>query len=231
MPTINLFLSHTWARDEMNRDTHERVAKIKDALILEDISVWFDENQMVHNIDNAMANGIEACDFVLVFLTCKYCNKVNKAASNPSERDNCYKEFSYAQIMKKIIVPIAFEPSMASIDDWPNGIVKLHLGPQLYVDAATCSAQEATVRILELITKLKRLSNNTPYTPVPPTLPRKLSNTRKSPRHRTAPKLPIITTSNGNDKESLVSKDYLEAKTKEKLKMYVTRSFGFTRPR
>lgn len=106
---------------------------------------------MVHDIDDCMAHGIDRCDAFVVFVTRKYVEKINRAASNPLERDNCYKEFSYAQSTCKALIPVVFEPCMRSIRQWPNGIVKMHLGSKLFVDAAENGPQDVAFEISRMI--------------------------------------------------------------------------------
>ena len=84
-----LFLSHTWHFDKYNRNTHERVNILAQGLRKYGWTTWFDEDDMLGNIDAAMALGIDNCDCVLVCLTEQYCLKVNKSAQDPYIHDNC----------------------------------------------------------------------------------------------------------------------------------------------
>ena len=77
--SMSLFLSHEW-------NVHDRVVQIARVLRGYGRSVWLDEEQMVHDIDSCMAKGIEACEWVVIFLTKRYCEKVDGAARNPVTR-------------------------------------------------------------------------------------------------------------------------------------------------
>lgn len=81
-----IFISHTWEKDEENRDTHYRVLQVKKELEKLGIQTWLDE-------DNT---GINDCTAIIIFITKKYSNKVNYAANDPSCIDNCYKQCIYA---------------------------------------------------------------------------------------------------------------------------------------
>ena len=155
-----LFLSHTWRKDDMNRNTHERVAKVKDALVKKGINVWFDEEKMVHDIDACMASGINNANAVVIFITKQYCIKVTNAAKSPNVYDNCYKEFSYATNMKKIIIPVVFEESMRDLDKWPNGIVRMILGSKMLIFSENETPEKTADQIVEMYIRLKRLSDS-----------------------------------------------------------------------
>ena len=148
---VKVFLSHTWKPDQLNRATHQRVIQVRDALLRLNIESWLDQDHMVHDIDNCMAVGIDTSDVVIIFLTREYVDKVQNAASNPSQRDNCYKEFSYAHSSCKVILPVVFEPCMRSVATWPNGIVKMHLGSNMYVDGADASPRDIAYDIYKML--------------------------------------------------------------------------------
>ena len=102
-----LFFSHTWSRDKLDRDNHKRVYELAKKLQMCGWSVWIDEDDMIGNIDAAMATGIENADAIIVCLTSTYCIKINETAKNPRLRDNCLKEWTYANTRNKLItVPI-----------------------------------------------------------------------------------------------------------------------------
>lgn len=127
----NLFMSHTWRYDELNRDTHQRVKLISNALRHIGYTTWFDEDDMVNgNIDISMAEGIDNCDCFIVCLTKNYINKINEASRNMLIRDNCYKEFNYANVSNKIMIPLILEPGIKRL----SGIIGLYLGNQYFID-------------------------------------------------------------------------------------------------
>ena len=175
-----LFLSHTWKEDTNGRNTHNRVREVRDALHALNIKTWFDEDFMVDDVDACMANGIERSSVVCVFITRQYCEKVDAASRNPSIRDNCYKEFSYAQISGKPCLSIVFDECMLDVTKWPAGIVKLYLGSKLYINGTGDDMTEVARNITET---LKRQSGRTPeYATSSPRL-------RIPKRHRKAPVL------------------------------------------
>mgnify|MGYP006086997763 CR=1 FL=1 len=127
----NLFMSHTWRYDELNRDTHQRVKLISNELRNMGYTTWFDEDDMVNgNIDISMAEGIDNCDCFIVCLTKNYINKINEASKNMLIRDNCYKEFNYANVSNKIMIPLILEPGISKLP----GIIGLYLGNQYFID-------------------------------------------------------------------------------------------------
>jgi hypothetical protein len=131
-----LFFSHNWGRDNLDRDNHDRVRQIAHKIALHGWSIWLDESEMVGNIDACMAKGIDDCDCVIVCITESYCRKINETARNPRKRDNCLKEWNYACNRGKLMIPIIMEPYMLDPSKWPSGIVPLHLGSTLYLDAS-----------------------------------------------------------------------------------------------
>jgi len=172
---MRLFLSHAWVADEVGRDTHARVRRLRDLLQARRVDTWFDEDHMVDDVDACMTSGIERSDVFCVCLTRGYCAKVDRAARDPRVRDSCYKEFSYAQTIGKRTVCVVFEPSMCRVSSWPNGIVKLYLGNKLYVDGAGDDLEETAERVVR---DVQRGSHRTPaiapparvaplYTPTP----------------------------------------------------------------
>ena len=133
-PRINkkkLFMSHTWRYDILNRDTHNRVRLISNALRNIGYTTWFDEDDMINgNIDISMADGIDNCDCFIVCLTKNYINKINEASKNMLMRDNCYKEFNYANVSNKIMIPLILEPGVEKLP----GIIGVYLGNQYFID-------------------------------------------------------------------------------------------------
>ena len=131
-----IFMSHPWAKDEMGRNTHARAKKLSSELNFLGWTTWVDENEMVGNIDAAMANGIDDADVVVVCLTKEYCQKVSSAAANLRTRDNCLNEWTYANNRKKALLPVVMEPCMRNPSDWPSGVVAMYFGGMLYADAS-----------------------------------------------------------------------------------------------
>jgi hypothetical protein len=131
-----VFFSHTWKPDKLGRNNHNRVKALVDLMIIKGWDVWFDEYNMMGNIDASMADGIDACDCILICLTEEYCKKINETARNPRQRDNCLNEWTYSCTRNKLMIPIIMEPHMLDPKQWPAGIVPLYLGSTLYIDAS-----------------------------------------------------------------------------------------------
>ena len=132
-----LFFSHTWKNDKLKRNTHDRVRLLVRGMQNLGWSTWFDEYNMIGNIDASMAAGIDNCECVIVCLTESYCLKINETARNPRKRDNCHKEWNYSCNRDKLMIPIIMESHMLDTSKWPAGVVPLHLGSTLYLDAST----------------------------------------------------------------------------------------------
>lgn len=130
----DIFISHAWGKDELNRDNHNRCKLLSEQLIDNGYSVWFDSNDLYGNIDSSIMKGINNCKVVLVCLTNKYCDKINKCAVNQLTNDNCYKEWNYSLFKQKIIIPVLMEPNM--INDFLNGdgIIQMYLNSLMFVD-------------------------------------------------------------------------------------------------
>ena len=151
----DIFLSHTWKLDEDGRNTHSRVRNLSNALTDRGWSTWFDEKDLCSgNIDVAMANGIEQSRVFLVCITKKYIEKVNYGLSNMAHRDNCAKEWSCAMARRKIMIPVILEPSMLDTLDWPSGVVPLHLGTCLFIDATGDDWKEYATNLDKMIHSL-----------------------------------------------------------------------------
>ena len=150
-----LFFSHTWHNDNLGRNTHERVINIAKNLKLKGWNIWIDEENMKNNIDAAMADGIEKSDVVLIFLTEMYIKKVNNTAKDPRLRDNCLKEWTYANALNKLIIPIVFEPILLNVTNWPTGIIQLYLGSTLYIDCINNNSELCANQIHDYLIKLQ----------------------------------------------------------------------------
>lgn len=149
-----LFLSHTWQRDEQGRDTHARAGLLNAQLQRLGWTVWFDETDMHNNIDDAMASGIDKCETVVMLITRKYARKVNASARKAtSSNDNCLKEFSYALFREKHVLPVVFEESMKDPTTWSPGVMPMRLAGTLYVDG-TGAPVEAAQKIHDELLKV-----------------------------------------------------------------------------
>ena len=150
-----LFFSHTWTRDKLNRDNHKRVYELAKKLQMCGWSIWIDEDDMIGNIDAAMATGIDNADAIIVCLTSAYCIKINETAKNPRLRDNCLKEWTYANTRNKLMIPVIMEPCLYNITDWPPGVVSLYFGSTLYMDATNDNLNNAAININKVLQQFK----------------------------------------------------------------------------
>jgi len=148
-----LFFSHTWQNDKLNRNNHMRVRELAEELYKFGWSYWIDEDNMISNIDAAMAKGIDNAEVVIICLTEQYFIKVNETANNPQKRDNCLKEWTYAIARNKLMIPVIMDISLSNISDWPPGIISLYFGSTLYINASTDNLKKTAYDIDKLLLK------------------------------------------------------------------------------
>jgi len=138
----SVFLTHTWVKDELNRDNHARVAAVNKLL-----QTWFDEDKMVEHIYQKMAQGIDDSDIILVFITKAYMEKLNTEG-----HDNCKKEFTYAITRKKKMIPIVMEPCMRDQEHW-IGTLGVNLAGDLYVNMSESNSENDVIALVERVKK------------------------------------------------------------------------------
>ena len=143
-----IFLSHSWSDTDDRRSVHNIVSLINKKL-KEDEITWFAEDKIMDDIDGASVRGIEECSMFVSFLTKTYIKKICSAECNPKVRDNCYKEFSYAQLCKKPCIAVIMEKDLLDVSNWDSGIVKLYLGNKLYIDGTSFDTSYISKKILE----------------------------------------------------------------------------------
>eukprot|EP00935_MAST-01C_sp_MAST-1C-sp1_P000101 g101.t1 len=132
---LKVFWSHAWDNDEEGRDNHKRVIRMNDEVKRRgEIGTWLDaQGDMKGNTLQAMTEGIESCDLVIVCVTKAYIKKVQKR-----ENDNCKLEFEHAYIRKgaqRMIVAM-MEKACADPRTW-TGPVGGVLQSQLYIDCSS----------------------------------------------------------------------------------------------
>ena len=149
--TKDIFISHAWGFDELNRDNHKRCLEIYNKLTDNGFLVWIDESDMKTNIDLSITNGIDDAKIILICLTKKYCDKINYSVYNNMPQDNCYKEWNYSIFRQKYIIPILMEEQMKTIYCKEKGIIQMYLNNMLYIDASS----NIDRAIDELINRLK----------------------------------------------------------------------------
>lgn len=130
----DIFISHAWGKDELDRDNHERCKIIANKLINNGYTVWIDSNEIYGNIDSSIIKGINNCKIVLVCLTKRYCDKINNCATNQLSNDNCYKEWNYSLFKQKIIIPVLMEPCMINFFFNGEGIIQMYLNSMMFIN-------------------------------------------------------------------------------------------------
>jgi len=150
-----MFISHTWRKDTLGRNTHERAKELSYHLMQLGWKVWFDEHDMGLNLDASMVNGIEHCDVFVLCFTKEYSKQLNSGSFNLQSRYNCLKEFTYANARNKLILCVMFEPFSGT---WPMGIITMYLGNMLYVDGTGDDLK----KVAEQITTLLKRHNISP---------------------------------------------------------------------
>lgn len=131
----DIFISHAWGNDTLNRNNHARSKLIADYLIQKNYGVWFDEYDIYGNIDNSIMKGINNAKIIILCLTPRYCDKINNAVNNNFLNDNCYKEWSYCLFKQKIIIPVIMDEQM-KILYLQDGIVQMYLNNTIYIDCS-----------------------------------------------------------------------------------------------
>ena len=163
-----LFFSHTWKYDNLNRNNHKRVYDLAKKLQQCGWSIWIDEDNIIGNIDAAMAIGIDNSDAILVCLTEAYCKKVNETANNQRKRDNCLKEWTYANSRNKLIIPVIMEPKLLNMENWPPGIITLQFGSTLYVNASSNNLNSAVININNMLHQYNLSPQNNRFNSIHP---------------------------------------------------------------
>ena len=138
----DIFISHCWGKDILNRPNHERAKYLSNLLVNQGYSVWFDEYDLIGNIDNAIIKGINDCKVVIICLTESYCNKINNSVYNNLPNDNCYKEWNYCLFKKKRIIPIIMEPTMSKIFLSQDGAIQMYLNNLMFINFSEYNKNE-----------------------------------------------------------------------------------------
>ena len=89
MGTFDAFLTHDWGTDEHNRDNHERVVRVSNALRALGLVVWLDETEMDGNVNQKMAEGVRESAFVVFFITKRYLLKASGLGPNGADDNWC----------------------------------------------------------------------------------------------------------------------------------------------
>jgi len=143
----SVFLTHTWVKDELNRDNHARVGTVNKLLKDQGFQTWFDEDKMEGHIDQKMAEGIKNSEVILVFITKVYMEKVNAEG-----HDNCKGEFTYAVNRNKKMIPIVMEPGMKKPGEW-DGPLGIRLSGNLYIDLSETDSEYDLTALIQLLNR------------------------------------------------------------------------------
>ena len=73
---FDVFLSHDWGMDSLDRQNHSRVSRVNDVLRQAGFRTWFDGDRMRGDINAAMSAGIDKSGAVIVFVTANYIAKI-----------------------------------------------------------------------------------------------------------------------------------------------------------
>tara|TARA_B100000927_G_scaffold285483_1_gene275630 strand:+ start:255 stop:989 length:735 start_codon:yes stop_codon:yes gene_type:complete len=217
--TKEIFLSHAWGKDNLDRDNHLRVKQLSKVLEEQGYSVWLDENNMIGNIDNSIMKGINNCKVVIICLTENYCNKINTCVYENLSNDNCYKEWNYCLFKQKKIIPLIMEPKMHDIFLRKDGVIQMYLNNQMYINYSNDEYEENELSILYKTLRQYKVLNNNEKTVIRPNnsfekflhiLPLSPNQKRKmgSPK-RTPNKINIIVS---EKKPSIYKKIYINIK-------------------
>ena len=124
------FLSHNWGRDTNNRDNHNRVRLINEALKKRGLVTWFDADRMTGDVLTRILEGLENTSLVLIFVTERYREKIN----GPDGRDFCKVEYekTFRSFGPQKMLPVVMEPAMLDSSEW-KGLLSIIQG-NLYID-------------------------------------------------------------------------------------------------
>ncbi|XP_070549523.1 uncharacterized protein [Ptychodera flava] len=106
-----IMISYNW-------EHQEEVKEIKDALEERGYRIWIDLHNMKGDINKAMAEGVEKSRVILVCVTEAY-----------KDSYNCNKEVSYADTIRKSIIPLKLEKDV-KFDGWIGPVI----GSKLWFD-------------------------------------------------------------------------------------------------
>ena len=63
-----IFLSHSWSKTTGGKNIHDIVSRINNHIKLQE-PTWFDEEQIVYDIDGSIVRGITKCSMFVSFLS------------------------------------------------------------------------------------------------------------------------------------------------------------------
>ena len=116
---FDVFISHTWDKDDEGRGNHARAKQLNESLRRLGFKTWFDDERMRGNSLHNIAKGIEGSAVFLICVTRRYMEKVAEDADN-----NCKFEFEYALIKGTVLnmLPVVMEDSMLDTSKWHRSL-------------------------------------------------------------------------------------------------------------
>ena len=142
-----VYLSHTWAKDTLGRDTHARIHTLHNALVCSaKVDSWFDTEQMNGDVTHTMCNGIDGCDIVIVCVTRAFIDKCEQVGNS-----NCKLELHYAYERKGAarLLPLVLEADCLDTRTW-NGPLGMYLNKRFYL---SCTTDDEMLRNVGAIVK------------------------------------------------------------------------------
>jgi len=159
---FDVFLSHNWGMDSLDRQNHSRVSRVNDVLRQAGFRTWFDEDRMHGDINAAMSSGIDLSEAVVVFVTANYIAKV--AGEGPrGANDNCKLEFDYSLRRKSPdkMIACVMEPACFDTSLW-HGAVGMTLGGRLYIDLSKDDDAGFLAGIKKLVDEICKVTDALP---------------------------------------------------------------------
>jgi len=149
----DVFISHTWDKDDEGRDNHARATRLNARLQGLGFKTWFDNEQMRGNILQSVTKGIEGSAVILICVTRRYMEKVKEDADN-----HCKFEFEYALTKRTTLnmLPIVMEASMTNTSYW-DGTLCMTLGRHLYYKLASDLDLEFEVAVKDIAVTIRRM--------------------------------------------------------------------------
>ena len=140
-----VFLSYAWGEDTHNRDNQKRVLQLSDALRCTcKVETWIDTECMHGSLTQAMCNGIDSCDVILVCITRSYIEKCNK-----TENDNCKLElnYSYKRRGEQRLIPVVMEDDCVDPSSW-DGPVGAYMNQHIYISCVDDVTMQSNVNTI-----------------------------------------------------------------------------------
>jgi len=161
----DIFISHAWGKDSLNRNNHIRCKELTNKLIKSGYKVWFDDYDMYGNIDSSIIKGINNSKIIILCLTKSYCDKINNAVHMQCPNDNCFKEWNYSLFKKKTIIPIIMDTTMKDEFFNGDGVIQMYLNSTMFMDMTEnleddCDILKKSLRRFDIYNKAEKKMYN-----------------------------------------------------------------------